>query len=137
MLGVVWEGSTDTLLFSLQDAVLEALSIKIVTKRVVLRVVAGIFDPLGILCALVIILKLHFQKVCAMKVDWDVPLPQDFIASWTASLRFLSSFEPIRIPRHYIHGYNISSALKIEIRGFSDASLKAIAVSKIRQCAPL
>ena len=128
VLGLFWDPSTDSLVFSLRDSVNEALQITTITKCIVLSVVAGIFDPIGILCALVIILKLLFQEVCAMKVDWDVPLSQDFTNRWISALQFLASFEPVRIPRHYMNGRDIESASKIELHGFCDASVKAVAV---------
>ena len=128
VLGLFWDPTTDSLVFSLRDSVNEALQITTFTKCIVLRVVAGIFDPIGVLCAEVIILKLLFQEVCAMKVDWDVPLSQDFTNRWISALQFLASFEPVRIPRHYMNGRDIESASKIELHGFCDASLKAVAV---------
>ena len=128
VLGVTWDGSTDTLVFSLQELVRDASKVKFVTKRIVLSVVSGIFDPLGILSALVIILKFLFQEVCAMKVDWDVTLPEEFTSRWISALQYLASFEPICLPRHYLQGNDLSSASKVEIHGFSDASVKAIAV---------
>ena len=127
VLGVIWDPSTDMLIFSVRDSMNEALKITRITKCTVLSVVAGIYDPLGILCALVIILKLLFQEVCAMKVDWDVQLSNDFTDRWISALQFLASFEPIRIPRHYLNGRNLVSASKIELHGFCDASLKAVA----------
>ncbi len=127
VLGVKWDGSTDTLVFSLQEIVLTALTVTNVSKCNVLSIISGIFDPLGILAALVIILKFLFQEVCAMKVEWDATLPQEFTSRWISALQFLSSFEPIRLPRHYLQGNDLSSALKVELHGFCDASVKAIA----------
>ena len=128
VLGVPWDGSSDTIIFSLQEIILSALNITTVTKCSVLGVISGIFDPLGILAALVVILKFLFQEVCAMKVDWDVSLPEEFASRWFSTLKFLSTFDSVQLPRHYLQGNDINSALTIELHGFCDASVKAIAV---------
>ena len=65
--------------------------------------------------------------MCMMKVGWDVPLATDFIIKWTKALNLLSSFESVRINRHYINGNDIFDGWKIELHWFSDASKKACA----------
>ena len=42
-----------------------------VTKRSILKILAMLFDSIGILQPLVINLKILFQKVCKEKFDWD------------------------------------------------------------------
>ena len=127
VLGVIWNIDSNELIFDITEIIQKALEFSTVTKRVVLKVVSSIFDPLGILAPLVIILKILFQEVCMMKVGWDVPLATDVIIKWTKALNLLSSFEPVRINRHYINGNDILDGWKIELHGFSDASKKECA----------
>ena len=77
VLGVNWATESDTLIFDLNEIMKEAKEVEVVTKRFVLKIVSSIFDPLGILSPAVINLKIHFQEVCLMKIDWDVLLLPD------------------------------------------------------------
>ena len=127
ILGVNWETESDTLIFDLNEIMKEAKEVEVVTKRFVLKIVSSIFDPLGILSPAVINLKIHFQEVCLMKIDWDVPLSAEFIIKWRSSLDLLSTLAPVHIKRHYICGNELKNCLNIELHGFSDASMKACA----------
>ena len=53
---------------------LKKLSCDVITKRVVLKVMLSIFDPLGILSPTVINFKLLFHELCFMKIDSDLSL---------------------------------------------------------------
>ena len=81
ILGIPWNIITDTFLLNLCEAINDS-HLDNVTKRIVLAVIACIFDPLGILAPYVITLKLLFQDVCALKCDWDAPLSDHFVKSW-------------------------------------------------------
>ena len=48
-------------------------------KRIILKFVASIFDPLGIVAPAVVKIKLLFQKLCPLKIDWDLTLSEDLI----------------------------------------------------------
>ena len=41
------------------------------TKRNVLKNVVGVWDPLGLLCGLLIVGKLIFQSIVRMQLKWD------------------------------------------------------------------
>ena len=49
ILGVSWNIDCDESLFNLKEIIEEALSCAVITKKVVLKVISSIFDPLGIL----------------------------------------------------------------------------------------
>ena len=48
-----------------------------VTKRSILKILAMLFDSIGILQPLVINLKILFQKVCKEKFDWDEEISEE------------------------------------------------------------
>ena len=81
ILGVSWKIDCDKFLFDLK-VIKEPLSCDVITKRVVLKVISSVFDPFGILSAIVINLKLLFQDLCLMKIDWDVSLAIEFVNKW-------------------------------------------------------
>ena len=59
------------------------------TKRNTLRLLAGIFDPLGIVGLVTMSAKIVFQDVCRQKITWDDPLQGEVkqgIEDWIKSL---------------------------------------------------
>ena len=128
ILGIPWNIITDTFLLSLCEAINDS-HLDNVTKRIVLAVIACIFDPLGILAPYVITLKLLFQDVCALKCDWDAPLSDEFVKSWKKAVRLTLNAETISIPRNYFEGFVLGKGDKIDIHAFCDASAKAYAAA--------
>ena len=63
LLGVLWDGETDTFLFNVNELKGEANQ----TKRQLLCITASIFDPLGFLSPFTIKLKILFQVLCINK----------------------------------------------------------------------
>ena len=45
------------------------------TKRNILKFIASIFDPAGLISPVLINLKIILQKLCVLKVNWDDPIP--------------------------------------------------------------
>ena len=68
VLGVIWREDMDKLVFDVKACVQNALSYP-ATKRNVLRVIAGIYDPLGLILPIIVKLKLLFQEICASKCE--------------------------------------------------------------------
>ncbi|XP_028400806.1 uncharacterized protein LOC114523939 [Dendronephthya gigantea] len=103
ILGVNWDVETDNLYYEF-DEIQHYARMLPPTKRTVLRLVAKIFDPLGLLSAFTVKLKMMFQDICKHKVNWDDEL------QGSVRTRFRNS-KPVE---HQLHG-------------FSDASGKAFA----------
>lgn len=113
VLGVLWDAVNDVMgcpkNFYVKDG--EALS-----KRELLSIVSKIFDPLGMLAAPVLYLKLALQEVFKLKLDWDIPIPQEIQIKCDQWLNEVDLMNRIRVPR-YMNG-NICT-----LHVFSDASL--------------
>ena len=73
ILGVLWDTKSDTMSINLSKIYDQGKSLPI-TKRNVLRTIASIYDPLGIISPLIIPLKVFFQKLSIIKCDWDSEL---------------------------------------------------------------
>ena len=113
-LGVLWNPTTDKLMFCgqfNQDTEF--------TKRSVLRIIASIYDPLGLLSPLIIKCKMFLQQLWQLKVNWDEPLPTEFQEQWHKIQRNLPSIQSIQIDRMVISKHKLK---EIELHGFSDAS---------------
>ncbi|XP_077553403.1 uncharacterized protein LOC144168258 [Haemaphysalis longicornis] len=119
VLGLEWNRSNDALKFCL-GTTLELLTINRNTKRFILQVSARIFDPFGLLGPVTIIVKMLFQKLWTLGLDWDAPLPRDLSDSWSQWVEALHHLEEISIPRRYV-----CHAEGNELHIFTDASPQA------------
>nr|XP_044249381.1 uncharacterized protein LOC123002818 [Drosophila takahashii] len=92
------------------------------TKRQVLSDVSRIFDPLGILALVVVQFKILFQELWLLDLDWDSKLPPKLAEWWQTCRDDINCITNLSIPR-----FVPSESGKIELHGFSDASIKAYA----------
>ena len=120
VLGVSWEREKDAFRFigaELPDLVR-------CTKRVVLSLIARVFDPLGFVLPCTITARFLFQDVWRLGIDWDENLPGDLQAAFERWLRGLKLLKKISIPRaHLSHPWS-ECEQDIELHAFGDASLK-------------
>ena len=127
VLGLIWNTSTDSFVFRLDRLVDLARSLE-PTKRNLLKIVAKLFDPIGLLSQVIIPMKCLFQELCISKLGWDEPLSELFHRRWCDWLSELEATRSITIPRCY--KLNTSGKiLSTELHGFSDASIKAFAAA--------
>jgi len=113
-LGLLWDSTTDKLNFCVplnQDTAL--------TKRSVLRAIASIYDPLGLLSPITIQCKIFLQQLWQLKVNWDEPLPTELQKQWQRLQHKLPIIKSIQIDRLVISKHKLE---RMEIHGFSDAS---------------
>ena len=60
ILRVKWALNSDEVVFNIRDLIGEYNNITPITQRVILKFVASIFDPIGVLSPVVICVKCHF-----------------------------------------------------------------------------
>ena len=117
VLGLRWCPEEDCYLF-------DGLSVEpglIATKRVVLSLIARLYDPLGFLGPFVLRLKSLFQDVWRLGLDWDAELPDEMgrhVDNWINDLSVMKQW---RIPRPYSKGPWRNNQ-SLEIHGFGNAS---------------
>ena len=114
VLGVIWDKENDELCFELKTL----MNLK-PTKRNVLKALASIYDPLGLINPIVLTLKLFFQKLCLNKLDWDTPLDGDLLAEWQSIVNDFEYAKEIRVERAY---QGVEKVKEVQLHGFSDAS---------------
>ncbi|KAH7693523.1 Pao retrotransposon peptidase family protein, partial [Aphelenchoides avenae] len=90
------------------------------TKRSMLRFVAQIFDPLGLVQAAILLAKLVIQEVWKLELDWDDDIPEPLAKLWTEAIKDFDK-TIIRIPRRIAKG-KIHS---VQIHVFTDGSSQA------------
>jgi len=113
-LGLLWNPTTDKLIFYAQTNQDNAP-----TKRSVLRSIASIYDPLGLLSPVIIQCKIFMQQLWQLKVNWDDPLTTELKEHWQRIKRNLPIVKCIQIDRLVI---SEEKSERIELHGFSDAS---------------
>ena len=136
VLGLKWDTENDNLKFKIN------LQNKALTRRDILSIIHGIYDPLGLSGPAVIPAKLIFQETCRLRLDWDTELPPEIQSKWLEFLRDLPLLEQYGIPRCCM----TEPAEEIELHFFSDGSDAAFgSIAYVRflnkngsiHCAPL
>ena len=117
-LGVVWNTNKDQFSFNIKILV----PMNNVTKRIILRTLASIFDPLGLCSPVLIDAKVIFQETCRLKLDWDDIVPNDLSCTWNKWLKNLKILADYKIPRCLKLPFEVKT---IELHTFCDGSEKA------------
>ena len=125
VLGIPWEPASDNLLVDISHVSRLAKEVH-PTKRNVVSVAAGIYDPLGIISPTTVQLKMFAQKLCKAKIGWDDALTGVLLSSWESLVNNLQQVKALQIPRFYLFGVDRSS-IQYGLHGFSDASVGAYA----------
>ena len=122
VLGLTWCQDTDELSLHWTESAPMVMN----TKRRILKIVAQIFDPLGFVAPFVVVLKILFQRLWVLSLDWDDLVPDDIereASRWFQDFLRLK----IQVPRKYFYTGLLELAVsgRLQIHVFSDASLKA------------
>ena len=126
VLGLWWGSQTDRFTFRLNDNKLKLINDgnKAWTKRDVLKLMASIFDPLGMLSHFIIKARITFQHAWRTSVEWDEPLTDAIRKSWLKWCKMLPEIQNVKVPRFY--GMTPSTSGPT-LHVFADASIEAYA----------
>ena len=111
VLGMLWDKQNDNLYLNVSS--FRNNNIKKVTKRVILAMAHTIFDPLGIVCPIMITSRLLLQETWGKQIFWDEEVDDNIrnrFERWVDNLQLL---EEIRIPRCLLG--NITNKNKISL----------------------
>ena len=118
-LGLSWDSRSDRMFTAVQmPGVFQS------TKRGIIADVAKTFDVLGWITPVIISMKILFQSLWQLKLEWEDAVPahlKEQHIKWREELPLLSS---IQVPRYY---FSEESPLTIQLHGFCDASQRAYA----------
>ena len=123
VLGLWWRAQDDTITFKFKVNKVEPdiLSGKIrPTKRICLRIVMSIYDPLGLIAHYMSYAKVLLQYVWRVGTGWDQTIDDVAWKKWKLWWNNLQSAEKIAIPRCY--STKIPNATSIQLHIFVDAS---------------
>ena len=123
-LGVGWDNEKDVLQFEFGN-LRDLLGNSILTKRTVLGTVAKLYDPLGFLSPVTLLLKILFQQLCKARIGWDTPLSTDISQQVRDIIEDLVYMKALTMDRHYFNGLAMAQLKQIQMHGFADASERA------------
>lgn len=116
-LGISWISSNYTIAY----AVSTTARLDKITKRNILSINASLFDPLGLLCPVIVKAKLVMQLLWKLQITWDEDVPSDIKIMWLEFENQLRVLKNLSFKRCLI----ISDCLETQLHGFCDASESA------------
>ncbi len=120
VLGIPWNCKTDKLCIKF-EGVLDGIEEFMPTKRTVLKVAARLYDPLGFVSPVTVLMNMLLQEICARNLDWDTPLPGDLENKWKRWLQSLRRAKYVMISRCLYAGVQ-EEVQSCSLHGFGDAS---------------
>ena len=91
------------------------------TKRIILSEIAQIFDPLGLVCPIIVRAKIILQQLWQLRLEWDESVSQELHSQWLQFRTDIQHVHEIRISR----SARIEFSDRVELHGFADASERA------------
>ena len=125
VLGIDWNYLKDTVFFEF-DSILRKAEGLLPTKRNILSLLVGVFDPLGILSPMQVTMKLLFQQLCSQNVGWNEEITGDYKKiwdGWLENLRFAAFVEVNRMI--FMEDKESNGIVECSMHGICDASRKA------------
>lgn len=123
VLGLPWDCDRDVIQFSFKKLVDRAREMQL-TKRNLLSLLAGLFDPLGIISPMIVCMKMLFQNLCCENRGWDEELEGKSKKRFDEWVVDLSKIKGISISR-CVYESPKQEVLECQLHGFGDASTKA------------
>lgn len=100
VLGLNWNLESDTIILKLNKVSSLGKSLE-PTKRNVLKMAATLFDPLGLISPVMVILRMLLQDLCAKKYTWDSPISEEGTRLLQKWLQDVEKVDHITVRRYY------------------------------------
>ena len=127
VLGTKWDVVEDKFFVSVNVRESDCIS-----RKQMLSTIASCFDPLGLVCPMVVAGKILFQDATRLKYGWDDNIPHEMLCDWNKWIARLRELDSIRVPRCIKPNLFDDSA--IELHFFSDAGMRAYGVCCYVRC---
>ncbi|XP_053698496.1 uncharacterized protein LOC128745446 [Sabethes cyaneus] len=127
-LGLVWMPNTDVFRFKFR--IQSITSDTVLTKKRILSEIASLFDPLGLIGAVITKAKIFMQSLWCLRDEdnkalaWDAKLPSNLENEWLSFHQQLPALNDLRIERLA----TLPNPISVQLHLFSDASEKAFGV---------
>ena len=127
-LGLIWDVEKDCLKVHCNKNLTMPARL---SRREMLRFLAGHFDPLGFVAPYLLGGKLILHRAACAGIGWDDELPKDMMIDWSAWLCLVRPISEVSIPRYCFWEAETETgddeSVSYQLHGFSDASNDALA----------
>ncbi|KAK7571949.1 hypothetical protein V9T40_014421 [Parthenolecanium corni] len=121
-LGLEWDVDTQTL--RVKSPRLSSATTDTITKRIALREMATVYDPLRWVSPVILIARLFVRKIWRLDYTWEKALADELAEEWRTIRSQLNQVSSIALMRPYGFG-GLENAERIELHTFCDASAEA------------
>ncbi|XP_062714353.1 uncharacterized protein LOC134291085 [Aedes albopictus] len=125
VLGMMWDPVKDVFVFSTDlrgELAAYIAGDKRPTKRMALRCIMSLFDPLGLLAPYLVHGRMLLQDVWRSGVSWDEEVQDEEFAKWRRWTELLKGIGQLEIPRHYFSRARQDACRTLQLHVFTDAS---------------
>ncbi|XP_055920890.1 uncharacterized protein LOC129952362 [Eupeodes corollae] len=132
ILGMWWSPVSDTFSFAIKTNFLKTnISDESgwPTKRELLKVLMSVFDPLGLIANLLVLLKILLQEVWKSAIAWDEQIQPQHFDKWCKWTKLIPQIQAISIERPYTNKLIVDKELTVQMHVFVDASEAAYAAA--------
>ena len=98
------------------------------TRRILVGKVAGVYDPLGLMVPITAKYKLNLHDICKLKLDWDDPVPPEYLDLWCRNIEEIQTLSGYYFSRSVVPSDAASTEINYVIS--CDAS-KEICISVV------
>jgi hypothetical protein len=89
------------------------------TRRGILSVISGVYDPLGIVSPFVLTAKFILQTLCRKGIGWDAEIPKEEQARWQKWLCQVQELRYVTVDRCYMPP-NFKNVISCQLHCFAD-----------------
>ncbi|XP_051160117.1 uncharacterized protein LOC127280858 [Leptopilina boulardi] len=118
VLGILWNKKKDSI--SINPEIIKIEIPQVITKRIILSVTHGLYDPIGFTCPVTLTPKTLLARLWADKVEWDSEINEKYKVEFCQWANELYLLKEIEFPREIPDG-------RLTIHAFGDASGTAYA----------
>ena len=126
-LGILWIVTSDVFTFRFKPIE----PVFVYTKRNVLKKIASLFDPLGLLAPFIVRAKILLQRMWMRGLEWDELLDADLRHETETLFSELSQLSEVQVPRCLCPGVSV---VQMTLHVFADASSEAYGAVAYMRC---
>ena len=97
-MGIIWGEVKDELVIDVCSFVKES-DFPVLTRRNILKVTAGMYDPSGVVQPLILKMKMLLQEVCKAGLGWDEELGETILKRYRRIIEEFREVGQLVIPR--------------------------------------
>jgi hypothetical protein len=98
------------------------------TRRVLTGLVAGVFDPLGLVTPITAGMKLDLHVLCQLKLDWDDPVPDHLLDKWVQNMHQIQELRNVNFRRTVIPLDAVNTEIQLLVLTDASQNLGIVAI---------